>query len=141
MTNLLERIAKALEGVTPGPWKYENNFGHLEIVGPPPKDTYFNAVAGHYGIDQSDAAFIVAARSLLPEAAKELEAAYHATSGVHALRTEIANLRAELKIAREGLETIECGPTHLHDERIVARATLAQLDACATPPAEGEETP
>jgi hypothetical protein len=62
--NDLETLVAA---AAPAPWRYQNNFGHLEIEGPPPRDSHFNAVAGHYGIREADAALIVAMRNHLTD--------------------------------------------------------------------------
>ena len=80
---LEQRIAEALEGVTPGPWTLvrDGNDEEWLVRYPDGEDASL--------LIERDGAFIAAARTLLPECANELAA-----------------LREQLRVAREALEAI-----------------------------------
>lgn len=60
----LKAIRERADAAAPGPWRYQNNFGHLEIVAD--GRDHFRPIAGHYGIQEVDATFIAKARDDVP---------------------------------------------------------------------------
>lgn len=99
VSDLVERIAKCLEGVTPGPWE--------KVRAHDDEEWYVRYPNGEDAslLLEPDADFIAAARTLLPEAARELEAEAGVVAAIsrdlardHEL---IVQLRADLVVARD----------------------------------------
>ncbi|MHA7703431.1 hypothetical protein ACX9NE_26940 [Mycobacterium sp. ML4] len=99
--DIIARAEAALEGVTDGPWVSEYSGEQGNCVIPHDAQSTREAVCTtHLYYQAADAAFIAAARSLVPE------------------------LVAELKTTRAQLETLRAGLTRVeHFARIVAHTT------------------
>jgi hypothetical protein len=102
VSDILARIARALEGVTPGPWEKVRAHDDEEWLVRYPNGEDASLLR------EPDADFISAARTLLPECATELaelraqvRAMVETMSEIKSDREELVQLRAELKVARD----------------------------------------
>lgn len=137
-TDLLARIAKALEGVTPGPWHSAG--GYLTVRDP--NDSSFTMTIYH--IDElgqrepgrafqavpfarsQDARFIAAARTLLPEAAEALKIAVEALEFV----ANIDRMQAQ-QVVVSAPDLAEILRWYLTECRDHARDALSRLTSAA----------